>query len=157
MRIYFISFLIITFSVTAFAKSEINCIWLKHADNSLSCVMLEEKPQIHFEGESIVIDSKSYLIDDIVSYSFGNSEESSVNNIYGDAPYVVFKDNEIVIYRNTGNMIDSKCSIYDTKGTQIKTFKVDNACQPTRIDITDLTAGVYLLSFQRSTLKFIKK
>lgn len=153
-----ISFFIFVFSITAFAQTDIDCIWIKHTDNSLSCIKLDEKPQISFVGESIIIDSKSYQIADIVSYRFGNSKESSLDiNSSGNVPCVVFRDKEIEIYLDTVFDSDFKGSIYDTRGIEVKSFKSDRDSRTVWIDIADLTSGVYFLSFQHSTLKFVKK
>lgn len=157
MRKKLIIFLIVTFSVTAFAKSEINCIWIKHVNNSYSCVMLDTNPQFTFDGESIVVDSKSYKIDDIVSYRFGNTEEAAVNDIMDDDFHIVFNDNEIEVHNCKCDTTDAVFNIFDTKGNAIKSFAYRKTHQPVILNIADLTPGLYFLGVSGTTFKFIKK
>lgn len=149
--------LTIFFPATVFAGSDINCIWLKHTDNSCSCIMIEENPQFIFEGESIIVDSKSYKIDDILSYRFGNSKDASADNIMDGDSYIMFKNNEIEIHCNQVLDDDVECTIFDTNGIIIKQFRKATTAEPIILDISDLTAGVYFLHFQHSTYKFVKK
>ena len=158
MKSYLLTFLAaILMPCFAYAESEIDCIWIKHANNTYSCVLLESNPQIEFEDESLKIDSKSYLIEDIVSYRFGNSREASLSETLSDDLHIVFKDNVIEIYNGNGNLKNSNCAIYDNGGIALKNVPVRNSASPILIDVSDLSAGIYFLEISGTTFKFLKK
>lgn len=141
----------------ASAATDVNCIWIKHSNNSTSCIMLDSKPQITFEGNSVIIDSKSYHIDDIVSYRFGKTDESSVDNITADGRYFVFHDDVIEIKGFDSNGSDVTVQLFDSKGVMIQSTTHTVKSRQLRLDVKDLGAGVYLLTVDGSTFKFAKR
>lgn len=157
IRRIIIGFIIIYFSASAFAKTEIDCIWIKHTNNSYSCVLLDANPQFTFDGESIVVDSKSYKIDDIVSYQFGHSKDASVFDIADDSFHIVFNDNEIEIHNCKWDKANAVFYIFDPNGKAIKSFTQQKTDKPVILNIADLTPGIYLLNASGTTFRFFKK
>jgi len=158
MKSYLFTFLaVVLMPFFAHAEAEIDCIWIKHSNNTYSCVLLESNPQITFEDESVTIDSKSYLIEDIVSYRFVNSKEASVSETLSDDFHIVFKDSLIEIYTGQGKFENFHCAVYDTNGITLKQVLVNNPSSPISIEVNDLSAGVYLLDVSGTTYKFFKK
>ena len=136
----------------SFAEDAPNCIWLKHSNNTESCVLLESSPQIFFSGESVNIGTRSYSLDDIVSYRFGSVDESSADAIAADGNYFVFGDNIIEI---NGQREFTGVNVYDTKGVSVKKVEIPSGATAATVDISGLSAGVYFLSVSDSSIKFI--
>lgn len=144
----------VTHMMAAEAHDSPDCIWLKHTSGSMSCVTLESNPQIEFSGDQVIVGSRSFLLDDIVSYRFGSVDESSVDAIKGENNLVLFMENVIEVY---GNGIPADVKLYNSQGVGLPLNISAKEGGKLSIDISSLYADVYILTIGDESFKFVKR
>lgn len=113
---------------------------------------LSEAPSIKFKDDMLEVGNQKLLINNISKYTIANYNNSGLNGITFDS-HISMRDNCIEIHgeKRMGNY-----HIYAASGIEIncRSF-MDSECL--KIDISGLNSGVYILSSEIDSIKFIKR
>lgn len=143
------------FSNILYAKPN-DCLIL-HLKNGTKvvCNFSETLPKIYFDREFITISSNIFDITNVLKYTFGDSESTSIHDLLNNgAP-------AIKIDKNGGVTINSK-----SKKTDIKIYNVDGKLYATDIkpistgyyiDFSNHPSGVYIIKIDDVNFKITKR
>lgn len=137
------------------AKSTIN-LAVCTKDGLKVLYALEEKPKITFTDTELVITTKgveiAYALSDVNLLTYENGETTGITNLYDDASFKL-DGNAIVFSKLKAKDI---VSLYSINGTLVfkKTVTVDGEYA---VSLNDIETGVYVVSVNGLTYKFMKK
>lgn len=137
------------------AKSTINLV-VCTKDGLKVLYALEEKPKITFTDTELVITTKgveiAYALSDMNLLTYENGEATGITNLYDDASFKL-DGNAIVFSKLKAKDI---VSLYSINGTLVfkKTVTVDGEYA---VSLNDIETGVYVVSVNGLTYKFMKK
>ncbi len=128
-------------------------------DGSKKAYLLEDKPVITFNSETLEIESQndydSYTFEEIFSVEFGEST-SSIVNIDSDNSTIRRVSNDEFDVTINGTMKQKDLRLYTLEGREI--VPVINPIGDTwRISIANVNSGLYMLKIKNRTFKIIKK
>ena len=137
--------------VTASAQS---ALVIELRDGSNATFLLAEKPCVTFVGELLNIVSSSVSMElkrgDVKNWRFSGTP-SSVENVAEDAK-VTLEDNALLV---SGVTDGAAIVLYTVGGVVVKRSEViEGGCT---ILLDDLSAGVYIVKYNNTVFKFIKK
>ena len=123
-------------------------------NGSKAVFLLAEKPCVTFAGEQLDIVSSSASMEfnrsDVKNWHFADTA-SSVENIMAEAKATLDGNSLVVI----GVTDDTAITIYTVNGVAAKrSVAINGTCT---IPLDDLSAGVYILKYNNTTFKFLKK
>ena len=137
--------------MTAFAQS---ALVVELRDGSSATFLLAEKPRVTFAGEQMDIVSLSASMEinrrDVKNWHF-SALPTSIDNAAVDAK-AMLEENNLVI---SGITEETTITLYTVSGAVVKRSTVINGnCT---IPLDDLTVGLYLVKYNNTTFKFLKK
>lgn len=146
-----ISFMLLFVCATAFAQS---ALVVELRDGSSATFLLAEKPRVTFAGGQMDIVSSSASMEinrcDVKNWHF-SALPTSIDNAAVDAK-AMLEGNNLVI---SGISEETTITLYTVSGAVVKRSTVINGnCI---IPLDGLTAGVYLVRYNNTTFKFLKK
>ena len=146
-----LSFMLLFVCATAFAQS---ALVVELRDGSSATFLLAEKPRVTFAGEQMDIVSSSASMEinrrDVKNWHF-SALPTSIDNAAVDAK-AMLEENNLVI---SGISEETTITLYTVSGAVVKRSAVINGnCT---IPLDGLTAGVYLVKYNNTTFKFLKK
>ena len=148
--------LLLTFSATAFAQST---LVIELRDGSNATFLLSEMPRITFAGEEMNINSSTNAIDflrsDVKKYHF--TEEPVIDTPASIADTAV--EPKSIIEHNTlavsGVAPNTKITLCTTNGVVVKhAVATDGNCT---IPLNSLSTGLYIVTYNNTTFRFLKK
>ena len=125
-------------------------------DGSKVLYALEEKPKITFTDTELVITTKSveiaYALSDMNLLTYENGETTGITNLHDNASFKL-DGNAIVFSKLKAKDI---VSLYSINGALVfkKTVTVDGVYA---VSLNDIETGVYVVSVNGLTYKFMKK
>ena len=131
-----------------------NILVVAMRDGSSAKFMLESKPKITFVGDVMKIvssgSSMEFIRSDVKNYHF-DSEGTAVNETVAESN-VSFEGNVLVVSGVAENM---PVTVYSSAGVVVKqTVVIDGSCS---ISLDDLATGLYIVTFNNMTFKFLKR
>ena len=149
----FILLLLMLFAAGASSFAH-NVLVVAMRDGSSAKFMLESKPKITFTGDVMKIvssaSSMEFVRSDVRNYHF-DSEATAVNEAVADSN-VAIEGNVLVVSGVAENM---PVTVYSSAGVVVKqTVAIDGSCS---ISLDDLAAGLYIVTFNNLTFKFLKR
>ena len=146
-----LSFMLLFVCATAFAQS---ALVVELRDGSSATFLLAEKPRVTFVGEQMDVVSSSASMEinrrDVMNWHF-SALPTSVDDITVEAK-AMLEENNLVI---SGISEETTITLYTLSGAVVKRTTVINGnCT---IPLDGLTAGVYLVKYNNTTFKFLKK
>ena len=147
-----ILFLLFFVGVNAFAQ---NTLVVDLRDGSSATFLLAEKPCVTFVGRQMNIVSSSASMEfergDVKNWHFVDNLSSIVAIADKDAEFAV-NGNALVI---SGVKDNTAITLYNVSGVVVKQSAVDgDICT---IPLNDLSAGLYIVTYNNTTFKFLKK
>ena len=143
-------------SFTAVAAKSTMHLAVCTKDGSKVLYALEEKPKITFTDTELVITTKSveiaYALSDMNLLTYENGETTGITNLHDNADFKL-DGNAIVFSKLKAKDI---VSLYSINGTLVfkKTVTVDGEYA---VSLNDIETGVYVVSVNGLTYKFMKK
>lgn len=136
------------------ASAQTQALVLQHADGSTTEVELYTKPKVTFEGDRLHVKSSvinlDYQVGDVVCFYY-KGKGTGINNILQEADYE--QRDEQLVFHNIKS--EDNVAVYNLNGIRVPvriTFSDGNASLP----LSSIPAGVYLLSGNGKTVKFMK-
>lgn len=151
--------LILLAFIPSFSFAAKDAVRITDPEGKYIIVKLEENPKLYYADNSIVLSSKKgdlfFSIDSKVKVELIDSGDTKIEPIGGEilSPRVNFYGNEIVV-SNTGP--GSQILVFDAEGKK-RISGIADSEGVARIDISFLQPGVYLISLDGFSFKFIKK
>ena len=149
----FILLLLMLFAAGASAFAH-NVLVVAMRDGSSAKFMLESKPKITFVGAVMKIvasgSSMEFVRSDVRNYHF-DSETTAVTETVADSN-VAIEGNVLVV---SGVADDMAVTVYSSGGVVVKqSTAIDGSCS---ISLDDLATGLYIVTFNNMTFKFLKR
>ena len=146
-----LSFMLLFVCATAFAPS---ALVVELRDGSSATFLLAEKPRVTFAGEQMDIVSLSASMEfnrrDVKNWHFA-SAPTSIKDVTVDAK-ATLDGNTLII---SGIAEDTAITLYTVSGAVVKRSTVINGnCT---IPLDGLASGIYLVKYNNTTFKFLKK
>lgn len=127
---------------------------LRCSNNNTFGYYLSQRPSIYFKNNQMIIKTKDEVIscniEDVVNYEIKKVSESSIKE--NSIEQISFYKNSFTLY-NIGNETD--LIIYDTKGCILFKKKI-TARSKSFIDMKNYPSGIYIISVNKVTYKYIK-
>lgn len=131
-----------------------NTLVIELRDDSCVTFLLTEKPRVTFVGEQLNIVSSSASMElkrgDVKNWHFIGTP-SSVESIATDAK-VVLEGNALFI---SGITDDTVITLYKVSGVAVRHSDVVNGV--CTMPLNDLAAGIYVVRYNNTSFKFLKK
>lgn len=145
-----IAVMLLLFAISASASERVALV-VELRDGSVTRIFLADKPRITFASGlmNIVSDALSLEFDrrDVRKYHFVKENTDSIRGI--EEPKVSVVNNTIVISGVTA------VGIYDSNGMLMKHTAITS--DAFSISVNDLSTGIYIVTFNNTTFKFLKK
>ena len=125
-------------------------------DGSTASFLLADKPKITFASELIKITSERYsmefLLSDVKKYHFAEKEVSTAITETLAESKATLEDNMLIV---TGIDVDETITIYTIDGISVKqATAINGSCY---ISLNELSNGIYIVTFNNTTFKFLKQ
>lgn len=144
--------LLVVFKAHAY---EYNTLVVEMHDGSTTNFLLTHKPRITFTGEVIKIVSEQYSVEftrtNIRKYYFAEETPTAITETLKESKAAIEGDILVV----TGVAEDETISIYTTNGILVKQAAGKDGC--CSISLNSLSSGTYIVTFNNTTFKFLKK
>lgn len=148
-----IAVMLLLFAISASASERVALV-VELRDGSVTRIFLADKPRITFASGlmNIVSDALSLEFDrrDVRKYYFVKENTDSIRGI--EKPKVSVVNNTIVI---SGVAVGTAVGIYDSNGMLMKHTAITS--DAFSISVNDLSTGIYIVTFNNTTFKFLKK
>lgn len=144
--------LLVTFKASASADNTTLVVELR--DGNTAKFLLADKPKITFTAELMSVVSESFSMEfdrsDIKKYRFVKEVSTFVEAIAGSKAVV---ENNTLIVSGVSN--DVVVTIYNSNGMFVKkAVAIDGVCS---ISLNNLATGPYIVTFDNTSFKFLKK
>jgi len=131
-------------------------VWKK--DGSKVAFALNEKPQVTFSENSLMINSTtvsvSYELKDMAKFTYEDSESQGIKNIENDKDSSFKFDGEMLLFPSL--KAGSKVAIHNLGGVLVFSRTIE-AAGDYSFPISHLDKGVYLVSVDGLTYKIVKR
>lgn len=148
----FILFLLVFFSLNLSAEGE---FWVMKTQNGRIIKMSDVSYIMESDGASVfsIVCKDNSLVSDVTSVTFSKTADTGINDI----PHV----SSPAIARVSGNYLviiglsTTTAAVYNLSGSQLLSTRISG--KGTKIDISILSGGIYILRAGGTSVKFIKK
>ena len=147
--------LLATFNIAATAQ---NSLVIYLTDGSTAVFPLAELPEITFEGENFKVVAKQANIElprtEVKEFKFEDRESTAIEDVTEEGDNATFNagNNYITI---DGIANGTQVTIFNIKGQKVlASTATNNSCC---ISLESLTAGLYIINYNSTTIKFLKK
>lgn len=151
-----LSFLLFLFALPCFSADK-NTLVVHMKDGTSVCFLLAESPRVSFAGDSLRIVSSvadaTLLRSEVRRFEFGADASSSVADVPTAAGECVITENLLSV---SGLSVGASVRLYSLDGRLLRTACASDTGVAT-LSTDDLPVGVYVINFNSTTFKFMKK
>lgn len=143
-----------TFNIVATAQ---NSLVIYLTDSSTAIFPLVELPEITFVGEDFKVTSPSATIElpraEVKEFKFEDRENTAIERVTEDNNATFTADNNYITIDGIAN--DTQVTIFNIKGQKIlANTATNNRCN---VSLENLAAGLYIINYNNTTIKFLKR
>lgn len=149
-------FISLLFMLLAFGAAAQNSLVIYLTDGSSAVFPLTEQPKITFEGENFKVVAEQATIEmpraDVKTFKFEERDATAIDEVANEATSITTDGNSVTI-----NGIAEGCAVrvFNTAGqVVIATTASNGSCS---LSLEELVNGLYIINYNNTTIKFLKK
>ena len=128
---------------------------LHHADGTTTDVQLYTQPQVRFEGDRVLITSTvldmDYAKEDVITFTYkGNGTGIGIPKAEADYS----QEGDCMVFHGIAST--SKVAVYNSNGIRVPA-RLSAAGDDVTLSLSSIPQGVYILSVNGKTSKFMKR
>lgn len=153
-----ISVLMLAFSVTGAMAEDVPMLYVVGSDGSITETPMSEVGKIAFGASSFTVESKAgqttdHKYGDVKRVDFGKL--TSISNVVAEARLAVWPTVTTSVVSVKGAEAGASIRLYNLSGSQVMNVKAVEGV--TTVDLSPLSAGMYVLAVGDNSVKIIKK
>lgn len=150
-------FISLLFMLFAFGAGAQNSLVIYLNDGSSAVFPLAELPEITFAGEDFKVTSPTATIElpraDVKTFKFEERDATAIDEVADDEAASIATDGNSVTI--TGIADDCLVRIFNINGQVMLTATASNGC--CSLSLEELANGLYIINYNNTTIKFLKK